>query len=530
MISSTANKKQSLLPILTVNFVGTLGFSIVLPFLIFLVTRFGGNAVVYGILGATYSAFQLFGAPILGRWSDRYGRRKILLLSQAGTLLSWLIFMVAMFIPLNTLLDIDSRWLGTFTLTLPLLLLFIARALDGITGGNVSVAYAYLSDITDKTHRSENFGRMAVAANLGFIFGPAIAGLLGATAYGEKLPVLATITISITALFIIGFLLPESKTAPVAESPDGDNVRRMLGQEQKDCFEIECQEKLNFSGILQIPQVPLLLSIYFLVFLGFNLFYVTFPVHVVRVFNWELIDTGAFFSFFGFCMVVVQGPILKRLSARFADRQLIISGSFILIGGFLLYYFSNELTVYFAAILLALGNGIMWPSVLATLSNTSVKHQGTVQGYAGSAGSLASIVGLIVGGVLYEYAGSVTFLISSVIFAAVFLLVVQFLKSNENEDLSSFCKHMQSLEKVVPSGNVCQQCVDQGDTWVHLRICLECGHVGCCDSSKNKHATKHYHESKHYVVQSFEPNETWLWCYLDRQMAEFSQKLYEEEK
>ncbi|MEL6824447.1 MAG: MFS transporter, partial [Calditrichota bacterium] len=233
MITSVSNKKQSLLPILTVNFVGTLGFSIVLPFLIFLVTRFGGNAVVYGILGATYSAFQLFGAPILGRWSDRYGRRKILLLSQAGTLLSWLIFMVAMFIPLNTLTNIDSSWLGTFTLTLPLLLLFIARALDGLTGGNVSVAYAYLSDITDKNSRSENFGRMAVAANLGFIFGPAIAGLLGATEYGEKLPVLATISISITAIFIIGFLLPESKATPVSESPDGDNVRRMLGQEQK---------------------------------------------------------------------------------------------------------------------------------------------------------------------------------------------------------------------------------------------------------------------------------------------------------
>ncbi|MDH3691775.1 MAG: MFS transporter, partial [Gammaproteobacteria bacterium] len=98
--SSTA---ISLLPILSVNFVGTLGFSIVLPFLVFLVTKWGGNALIYGLLGATYSAFQLIGAPILGRWSDRYGRRKILLLSQLGTLLSWMIFLGAFLLPENAL-------------------------------------------------------------------------------------------------------------------------------------------------------------------------------------------------------------------------------------------------------------------------------------------------------------------------------------------------------------------------------------------------------------------------------------------
>ena len=189
--SSVVSTKISLYPILSVNFVGTLGFSIVLPFLIFLVTRFGGNAVIYGIMGATYSAFQLIGAPVLGRWSDKYGRMKILILSQIGTLLSWLILLLAMFLPVYNVTEVESRVLGTFILTLPLIVLFIARALDGITGGNVSVANAYLADITDEDHRSENFGKMAVSANLGFIFGPALAGLLGATAWGETVPVLA---------------------------------------------------------------------------------------------------------------------------------------------------------------------------------------------------------------------------------------------------------------------------------------------------------------------------------------------------
>ena len=97
-LSQAATAPTSLYPILSVNFVGTLGFSIVLPFLIFLVTRFGGNALIYGIMGATYSAFQLIGAPILGKWSDLQGRRKILLLSQVGTLISWFIFLLAMFL------------------------------------------------------------------------------------------------------------------------------------------------------------------------------------------------------------------------------------------------------------------------------------------------------------------------------------------------------------------------------------------------------------------------------------------------
>ncbi len=98
----------SLYPILAVNFVGTLGFSIVLPFLIFLVSRFGGNAVIYGITGATYSAFQLIGAPILGKWSDIYGRKKILLLSQLGTLISWFVFLIALYLPRHNLVNVDS--------------------------------------------------------------------------------------------------------------------------------------------------------------------------------------------------------------------------------------------------------------------------------------------------------------------------------------------------------------------------------------------------------------------------------------
>ena len=135
--------------------------------------QFGGNAIVYGLLAATYPAFQLIGAPLLGRWSDKYGRKKVLLLSNAGTSIGWLLFLFALYLPAEKVFGVNSSFLGPFVITLPILVLFIARAIDGITGGNISVANAYLSDISSNENRSKNFGKMAISSNLGFIVGPA---------------------------------------------------------------------------------------------------------------------------------------------------------------------------------------------------------------------------------------------------------------------------------------------------------------------------------------------------------------------
>ena len=429
MTSNQTQQKISLYPILSVNFVGTLGFSIVLPFLIFLVTRFGGNAVIYGIMGATYSAFQLIGAPVLGRWSDKYGRRKILLLSQIGTLLLWIIFLLAMFLPVNILMQIDSGLLGTFTLTLPLLILFLSRALDGITGGNVSVANAYLADISDEDHRSENFGKMAVSANLGFIFGPALAGMLGATALGETLPVLAALIISLIATLIIIVLLPESKTQPINRDPELANTRKVLGQEPKECYRIDCKESITIKDILQLKSTVFLLSIYFLVFLGFNFFYIAFPVHAVQALKWELTQTGYFFSFLGISMAMVQGPVLQRVSKIWSDNILVVAGSFILALSFVFYLSEANWSIYTGALLLAIGNGIMWPSLLSLLSkSTSEKIQGRIQGYAGSLGSAASIIGLLAGGILYNQIGAGIFLMSAAIIGVIGLMTLRLLR------------------------------------------------------------------------------------------------------
>lgn len=424
-MSNKGSSQVSVLPILTVNFVGTLGFSIVLPFLIFLVIRLGGNAFVYGIMGATYSFFQLIGAPILGRWSDRFGRRKILLLSQIGTLFSWGIFIIALRLPVTTMAAINNSTFGEFTLTIPLLILFLARAFDGLTGGNVSVANAYLADVTDEENRNKNFGRMAMFSNLGFVIGPALAGLLGGIGMGEILPVLVAFGISAVAVLLIQFMLPESSPCVIEKKLEPPSVRRVFGQEQKECYEMSQKKNLSLRELLKLPGVSPLLLINFLVFLGFNFFYITFPVHAAKGLNWKLADTGAFFSVLSIMMVLVQGPVLGFLSKRASDWFLACVGSFILCVSFFGFLSANTMFLYISAGGMALGNGLMWPSILSLLSKSvASSEQGAVQGASSGLGSFASILGLIAGGILYESWQNNVFVLAGIIIAIVAVITL----------------------------------------------------------------------------------------------------------
>ena len=200
----------------------------------------------------------------------------MLLLSQIGTMASWGIFLAALFMPVRPILEVDSRVLGAFTITVPLLILFLARALDGITGGNVSVANAYLADITPDEKRSTNFGKMAMSSNLGFILGPALAAVLGATAMGEVPPVIAALLISLVATLII-IRLPNTNPCTLKSSPESTSVRRVMGQDQKECYQIAPAGDLSTTEVFRLPGVATVLSLYFLVFLAFNFFYIAFP-------------------------------------------------------------------------------------------------------------------------------------------------------------------------------------------------------------------------------------------------------------
>lgn len=412
---NAATDTQPLTPLLAINFVATLGFSIVVPFLVYLVTRLGGNAVVYGATAATYSAFQLVGAPLLGRWSDRYGRKRILLVSQGGTTLAWGLFLVALALPTTPLTNIHSHVLGTFTLTVPLVILIGARALDGITGGNASVANAYLADVTTDATRVRSFGRLALSGNLGFVVGPALAGLLGATAWGETAPVLAALVLSVVACVMIIVGLREAAVRPAHTIRDRPTAARAMGHEPKDCFEGAGAARKPLAAMLRLPGIPRLLGINFLVFLAFNLFYVAFPMYVVQRLAWSLAETGVFFAVLSLLMVVVQGPILARAARHWSARALVTGGSLILALSFLFLQAAHAVWLYVGAGALALGNGLMWPSLLALLSEAAGDAQGAAQGLAGTGSALASIVGLLAGGVLFQKMGTRVFVLATAV-------------------------------------------------------------------------------------------------------------------
>ncbi len=423
-------KRNPLFAILLVNFTGTLGFSIVLPFLVFLVMNFGGDAVIYSILAATYPAFQLIGSPILGRWSDIYGRKKVLLLSNVGTAIGWILFVIALALPIDSVFNINLEYFGAFVVAVPLLFIFLARAIDGVTGGNISVANAYLSDISTDKNRSNNFGKMAISSNLGFILGPALAGILGGTFYGALLPVLAALLLSIVTLIVIGFLLRES--IPKSNQiliPEKGTIRKVFAQECKDCYPQDSAVKSKFVDVFKLEHISFLLVLYFLIFLGFNVYYASFPTHAANVLHWSVTQLGIFYAVLSGIMVFIQGPVLRKALKKFSEEKLVIFGSLILGVNFVLFFSESIISVYIAVVLFAIGNGVMWPSFMSILSKRAgTDLQGAVQGVAGSIGGVASIIGLIAGGVLYNLTGGATFLVSAVIIFSVFVMSFRLLK------------------------------------------------------------------------------------------------------
>lgn len=431
-------------PILLVNFIGILGYSIVIPILIFIVTDMGGNGFIYGILGAMYPFFQFIGAPILGSLSDRIGRKKVLVLSQAGTFVAWMLFLLAFALPKTQLWSQNTEVTGSYIMTLPLVIIFIARIFDGFTGGNVSVANAYLSDISTDEDRNRNFGKMGASTSLGFVLGPALAGLLASSVLGELVPLALAAFISLVAIFVISTKLKESNPCVVDTGGlSTRSFRRFFQVEHKDCYQegdIEANPpKKGWGSVLGEPGVPLLYAVYFLTFLAFSLFYAGLPIYASTLLEWTAIDLGIFLAYSSLIMILVQGPLLSRLSDNISNQSLILVGSLLLSLSFFLLSVDSLVILYVANTLLSIGNGLMWPSFLALLARTgSPQIQGAIQGYGNSMGSMASMFGLILGGLLFETMETNVFAIGSGIFLIVTLLMAaNFLQGNRKTVIDS---------------------------------------------------------------------------------------------
>jgi MFS transporter, DHA1 family, tetracycline resistance protein len=416
-------RKISIFPLMVVSFISMLGYGIVLPSLVYVVQTFHGSNFLYGSLGASYSACQFIGAPLLGKLSDRFGRKRILFISVLGSAVAWALFIVAFKLPMTLMGTFTTSMTGAVSITLPMLCIFIARSVDGLTAGDVSVANAYVADVTTQQERKANFGKMGVAGNLGFILGPALAGILGQTSLGLNLPIATALATSIFALLLIVFVLPESRPRTMKEKVERTGIQNILGHGAKDSYELEKPAKMTLRKALAMDHIPLLLAIYFVFFLAFSLFVAAMPLYATESLHWSITEMGIFFSVLSIVIVITEGPILSWFNKRASAELLTIWGTFIVVLSYLVLLIPSPILAYTAAVLYALGNGLMWPSFLSLLSDRAGEsNQGYIQGLGNSAGSLASIGGLLVGGILFTAMKESLFIVPAALVLVVFAM------------------------------------------------------------------------------------------------------------
>lgn len=349
-------------------FLDLVSFGIVIPVLPFYATHFGAAAWVVTLLSTGYSAAQFVMAPVLGRLSDRHGRRPVMLISIAGSVAAML-----------TLGFAQALWM-----------VFLARIISGVCNANVSTAHAYVADRVPPTQRARYMGMMGTAVGLGFIFGPSIGGLLSRPDWPE-LPFLVGAGLSALNWVMAYFWLPESHrpshVAGHATGPRGPSLLQALGNRE-----------------FWRTQLGVLVLVSFGFFIAFAAMESTFALYTEAAFSWTARETGKFFSLVGVVIVLVQGLVVGRAVSSFGERRTLIAGL-----GFLCLGFATAALVPFGwllpivAVLIAGGNGLIMPSLNALISrNSTSETQGMNIGLTQSAGALGRIVGPMIAGGMFE--------------------------------------------------------------------------------------------------------------------------------
>jgi len=347
-------------------FIDLLGFGIIIPLLPFYAESFGASALTIGLLGTSFSLMQFLFSPIWGRWSDRVGRKPIILVGLMGSCLSYL----------------------TLALAPSLTLLFAARIIGGIAGANIPTAQAYIADITTPDNRAKGMGMVGAAFGLGFIFGPAIGGML--SRFSPQTPMWFASALCFANFVAAWLLLPESRTA--------SGATKGLGRLEA------------FRHALARPALVLLLALYFIVTLAFSGFEATFALFSESRFGYTAATIGLVFAFIGVVLSVVQGVLVGKAVKRIGERRLIPLAIFaIALGLGLIPFVWNVPTLLGALGVLALGMGFNNPSLTSMVSRlTDPNDQGGILGLASSLSSLGRVVGPAWGGYLYDAYGKTT--------------------------------------------------------------------------------------------------------------------------
>ncbi len=393
-----------LIIIFTTVFIDLIGFGMVIPILPYYANTppFNATPREIGFLVASYSLMQFFCSPLLGRLSDRYGRRPILFISLLGSALGYFVLGAA-----NTL------WL-----------VFAGRIIAGITGGNIAAAQAYIADVTSKKNRAKGMGLFGAAFGLGFILGPAIAGIL--SKYGVQIPFYFAAALSFVNAIALFAILPESLKPGV----------RALVSERKNRI-LELFESLTHKEFRDINIV------YFLLVTSFSIMTYAFVLYTAYRFGYTPEQNGYLFAYVGLVSIIGQGFLFGRLENKFGESPLVIVGCLLMvISLFAVPLVGPEsgglLGLLIGSAFLSFGNALASPGLTSLASRAAHEdEQGRALGIMQSAASLARAIGPMLGGLLLNNAMNAmdditlkrTFWTASAIMFVAFLVAIYFARN-----------------------------------------------------------------------------------------------------
>ena len=364
-----------------------LGFSLILPFLPFYVEKLGATPLTYGLILASFSLLQFISAPIMGRLSDHYGRRPMLIFSQISTFISFVILGFA-----NTI------WL-----------VFLSRIVDGMLGSNFTIAQAYISDISSKKDRSKAFGIGGVAFGVGFLIGPAIGGSLAKISH--SIPSFLAAGASLMTIIMTLFLLPETV-----------KKKKNITFRIREAFHFN-----DFKKYFSNKKISVKLYQYFSYALPHSMYVTSFAFFAERVLNYDSSNIGFLLTYVGLISIIFRGFLLSKLIDEFGEKKLQYIGvTFILLAMLNMIFLKQWAWFLVTMTLFSIGTGMSMPILAGAVSRTvSPKEQGAIMGITSSIMSISQIAGPLIGNTLinFFFPGSLGIAASIVISIALMLMI-----------------------------------------------------------------------------------------------------------
>jgi DHA1 family tetracycline resistance protein-like MFS transporter len=362
-------KRYPLFFIFITVFVDLLSYGIIIPLLPFYVQSQDGGAAIVGSLGSLYAVMQLFSGPVLGALSDRHGRRPVLLGCLLGTSVAYLILGLA----------------GSLSM------IFLAIMLDGITGGNLTTAYAYIADSTSPKERSRGMGLVGAAFGLGVMVGPALGGLL--SRYGLGVPAFVASVIALANVIFGWLALPESLPP--------ERRTATISWRASNSF-------TQLASLFSMLPIRLLLATIFTLNLAFSGLQTNFPLYSQTRFGWNAAQNGIFFAYVGVCAVLVQGVLFRLFQPQLGEKRLATGGLALMAIGMAGMAAAQQAWLLYPLVgMVALGSGLSIPALTGlTSSRVEAGAQGRLMGGMQALLSLTMIIGPSLAGVTFEFIGT----------------------------------------------------------------------------------------------------------------------------